>query len=122
MKVKIIPHSHQRYNTVGDYQKINHEWVFTISCLSKRRYEWLVLVHEIIECYLCALAGIPESFITDFDLKYEKTREFGDHTEPGDCPTAPYFKQHQIATKIEKILAKLLFVNWSKYSKEVESL
>jgi len=124
MKIKFIQHNTQRYDTAGDYVLKNKEWYFYISKLSKRRYEWLVTLHEIIECYLCYWKGIKEENIYKFDIKFEKERDYGiwKLEEPGDDVRAPYYKEHQIATFFEKIFAKILLVNWKKYEEEFYKL
>ncbi len=125
MKVTIQPYNKMRYETCGDYIMENGHWHFYIAKLEKRRYEWLVLIHEIIECYLCSLLMIKEKDIYEFDLMFEQERKNFLHTEdeePGDDRQAPYYYQHQIATFFEKIFAFILFVNWREYDEAVVDL
>ena len=49
-------------------------------------------------------------------LRYWRERE------PGDDPTAPYFEGHQLATRIEKILAKGINADWSAYEAAIAAL
>ena len=115
-----------KYETVGDWKF--DEWnnlMVKVSELGDWRYNLLVGLHETIEAYLCKLRGIPEQSITEFDMVFELEREAGLHTETeecGDSPDAPYRTEHQFATKIEKMLADELGVNWSDYDKAVCSL
>lgn len=111
-----------RYETAGDYVQENGEWVFYIARLSKRRYEACVALHEIIECYLCHWLGIKEPDIMAFDIEYEKKRPEGDDSEPGFDKNAPYRIPHTIATIIEYIFSKILFVNWKKYDQDINKL
>jgi len=90
--------------------------------MSDGRYEQLVALHEQIEAELCDEAGIDEDKVTEFDKQYEADRRPGDVSEPGDSKSAPYYKQHQIATAIEKLLAVELGVNWQDYEREVNGL
>lgn len=122
MKIKVIPHNQQAYDTCGDYRLEDGEWVFYVSRLSKRRYQALVACHEIIEASLCWLLGIDWDEITSFDIEYEKCRKEGDLSEPGNDRRAPYFWQHQIATFFERILAFFLFVNWKNYEHDINKL
>ena len=105
-----------RYNTCGDYIQQNGEWYIYVAQLYKRRYEWLVALHEIIECYLCYWLGIKEQDIYLFDLTYR-----GDG-EPGNEKDAPYHIQHRIATFFEWIFSKILFVNWTRYGQNIDEL
>jgi hypothetical protein len=121
--IKIIDHKSQRYNTCGDWwYDSNNDLQIRVSRMSDGRYEQLVALHEQIEAELCDEAGIDEDKVTEFDKQYEADRRPGDVSEPGDSKSAPYYKQHQIATAIEKLLAVELGVNWQDYEREVNGL
>lgn len=122
LTIKTIPHSSQRYETVGDYVQKDETWGFSISDMKNADYEFLVAVHELIEWYLTQKRGIEEEDITAFDTAYESRRPEGDTSEPGDSPDAPYRKEHQFATEIEKRLAEELGVQWEEYDKAVNAL
>lgn len=136
--IQTIPHSEHRYETVGDYFD---EEVFmpspsgTYSPIPRTRievsdmknpdYEFLVVFHELIEWYLTQKRGIKEEDITVFDIGFETERLEGKHKdtdEPGDDPAAPYYKEHQFATKLEKKMATELGVDWDEYDKKVEDM
>lgn len=110
-----------------------------VSKLGDWRYEVLVGVHELVEGLLCQNAGISEEEVTAFDVDFEKQREarfptpngfmfyFGDRLvpadqEPGDCIEAPYFRHHQGASCIERMLAQYLDVDWHDYEKTLTAL
>lgn len=121
---KSIDNNKQRYPTVGDYFKSKNGWDFRVSKM-KADYEFLVFIHELTEWYLTQKRGISEPSITKFDVMFEKEREEGKHSidkEPGFDKRAPYLKEHTFATKIEKLLAKELGVNWSEYDRTVMEL
>ncbi len=125
IQAKTIPHEEQRYNTSGDYwtDKKGVEQ-FRISDLGDYRMELAVLVHEIVEDYLCKHRGIKEQDIMAFDLMFEKEREEGKwkDEEPGDDPRAIYHDPHQIATVIERILISYFGINWKDYDDKILSL
>lgn len=123
---KTIKHSEQKYETVGDYFKDGDNWQFRISDMKNTDYEFLVFIHEVIECYLTQKRGITEKSITEFDKEFEKVREYfpkiiGDQ-EPGHMVNAPYHKEHVFAEKIEKLVAEELGVDWNRYDKTVSEL
>ena len=128
--IETIDHSRQRYPTVGDYYDdkdldCKEIKIIRVSRMKNPDYELLIAVHELIESYLVAKAGISLDEIDKFDLKFEEERAQGLHSdtaEPGDDPGAPYRSQHQIATLIEKVLARSLDIDWGEYSSEVDSL
>jgi hypothetical protein len=119
--IETIEHSKQRYPTVGDWQVKPDGLHITVSKMSDSRYEFLIGMHEAIEAYLAIRAGISPAAVDRFDKAYEARRKPGDLSEPGDDPRAPYHHQHQVATSIEKRLAKQLDVDWAAYDREVSS-
>jgi hypothetical protein len=120
--IDTIPHSEQRYPTVGDWQidKAGNLHI-TVPKMSDQRYEFLIGMHEAIEAYLAINAGVSPEAVDKFDGAYEAKRKAGDDSEPGDNPKAPYHREHVFATKIERLLAVKLGVNWSTYDREVSS-
>lgn len=117
-----IPHTSQRYPTVGDYQNAHGITLFTISDMGDERYEYLVLLHELVEKILVEARGIPDSEIDAFDMVFESARLSGDDREPGWEPNAPYHREHVFAEKLERLLAAELCVDWDTYDKKVTSL
>jgi hypothetical protein len=120
--IDTIPHSRQRYPTVGDWQvdKAGNLHI-TISKMSDQRYEFLIGMHEAIEAYLAIHAGVSPEAVDKFYKAYEAHRKRGNDSEPGDDPKAPYYRQHQIATAVERLLASELGVDWGAYDREVSS-
>lgn len=121
--VDTIDHQFQRYPTVGDYHTDAFGYTsFRVSDLNNKYFELCVAVHEIVEKYLCEARGIKEEDIDAFDIQYENSRIEGDVSEPGDCKVAPYYDEHQFATKIEKLLAEELGIDWSEYEEAINKL
>lgn len=119
--IDFIPHKKQRYDTVGDYFSKKGQMHFRISKMN-HDHEFLVMMHELTEWYLINKKGIPIKEIDEFDISYENKRKEGDESEPGNDPNAPYYQEHQFATKIEKELATKLGVNWDKYEEHINKL
>src|SRR5271166_5621843 len=125
--IYFIPHAEQRYDTCGDYMFVScgyedPKWanlVIGVSKLKDRREMLLVAIHELIEWALCDTKGITNEEIDEFDLNYAPTPRA---VEPGDCLEAPYYKEHQIATGIERILAAEMGVDWLAYERHIEEL
>jgi len=121
LDIKTIPHSEQRYPTVGDYWEEGKVTHVRISAMDDERYEWLVLIHELVEYFLVKLAGIPLSAVDEFDMAWEK-KEPRPEGEPGDSTESPYFMAHQTATMVERICAFAFGVLWRDYEKVVLEL
>ena len=120
--IETIDHSKQRYPTVGDWRidKAGNLHI-AVSKMSDQRYEFLLGMHEVIEAYLAIHAGVSPDAVDRFDKAYEAKRKPGDDSEPGDDPRAPYHREHLFATKVERLLAQELGVNWTAYDHEVLS-
>lgn len=115
--IDVILHEGQRYETVGDWIPITDYLTHVkVSALGDWRMEFLVGIHEAIEWALCKHRGISEEAVTAFDKAHPES------AEPGDEPDAPYLAEHQFASKIERILAEALGVDWDAYDKAIESL
>lgn len=113
--IETIPHSKQRYETIGDW-KIDKAGNIKIkvSSLGDWRFEFLVGIHELIEVVLCRHRGITGQSVDEFDMSHL------DLDEPGEDPQAPYHKEHMLAMDIERMLASELSVDWEEYSKAID--
>ena len=117
IRYKTIPHKEQRYDTCGDYWLTKKgDWEIRVSDMGED-YEFLVLVHELIEFYLTQKRGIAEEDITYFD-----THEGKDSEEPGLMKYAPYHREHVFADKIERMVCKELGLDWDEYDKAISKL
>jgi hypothetical protein len=119
-----VPHSKQRYETVGD-------WIpgapaeIRVSRMKDERYVFLVALHELVEYELCKKNGISDNEVVAFDEAFEAERRMNLHpveAEPGNDPRAPYRGEHDFATMIEMMVAQKLGVKWSAYEKALLSL
>jgi hypothetical protein len=126
--IRVIPDSEQRYPTCGDWWYEADGRHIRVSKSFAPEHEELVAIHEYIECVLCAKQAITETAVSDFDREYERTRLAGHapcgckhFDEPGDDPHAPYYRQHQIATGIEHLLAIELGINWQEHNSDIET-
>lgn len=123
MKIVIesIPHSEQRYETPGDYYNLpDGSMVIRVSKEMGKQSCLLVAIHELVEQFLCSQAGITNEAIDDFDREYEANRKTGDiDSEPGDSPDAPYERQHNIATGIERLVCAEIGMPWEDHTLNV---
>lgn len=112
IQIKTIAHKSQRYNTAGDYYKKGKILNFFISKMGNKDYEFMVMVHEVIEQYLCERKGITNKMIDDFDMsEYGRTLD-----DPGSDCKAPYHVEHMFCLRIEKLLCAKLGIDWDKYN------
>lgn len=113
---KVIPHNEQRYETAGDYFEDADDWQFRVSALDNADYEFMVLIHELIEWHLTQRRGLSEPEIAAFDMAHPEL------DDPGADKRAPYHKEHMFSLKVEKMLCKFMGLDWSAYDDSFENL
>ena len=123
--IESIPHKEQRYETSGDYEVKDGVIAIKVSQI-KPEYEFLVVLHELIEWFLITKRGISIESIDKFDMDFEKLRKehpelIGDQ-ECGNMLSAPYFAEHQFADFIERQVAQGIGVDWNTYEKDMARL
>lgn len=118
-----IPHRWQDYDTVGNWRiGTDGSILILASELGNEDYEFLILLHELIETFLCKRRGITAEAVDAFDMRFERDRSEGNVDEPGDNPAAPYYSEHQFASIIERFMAHELGVDWDEYDHAVSKL
>lgn len=106
-----------RYLTAGDYYKTKYGWEIVTADMGNSDYNFLVLIHELIELYLTQKRGIIEPKIKKFDEWFEREKakgRFKNILSPGRHPKAPYKQEHMFAVKIEDLIRKELGVSRKK--------
>ena len=126
INIKVIPHDHQRYETVGDYW-YDSEGILQIrvSDVGDEMYHKLVVIHELVEEAITKHNGISEQQIMDFDLYYEARRKQGfvpEDSEAGFDTNAPYRLAHSFATGVELGICAMANIDWNEYDKKLNSL
>jgi hypothetical protein len=115
--ITTVPQEQQRYSTAGDYFTDEPLHVtIRVSDLGNPRYEFLIALHEIVEMFLCHDRGVGEDMVDKFDLAWQG------EGEPGDDLESPYFREHQFATIIERLMAFELGVDWQTYNKRLDEI
>jgi hypothetical protein len=123
VRISVIPHKAQPYPTCGYWgYDTDGTLVITVSGMDNWKYEMLVAAHELVEALLCKRDRVSCKSVDKFDIAYEKRRPSLCTDEPGDEPSAPYCRQHCLATGVERIMAALLWVSWKKYEAKINSL
>jgi hypothetical protein len=110
--IKTIPHSEQRYPTVGDWFETDPEHAeIRVSDMGNQNAEFLVALHELVEFYLCDKHGVTDEMVTAFDKAHLECDE-----DSGDLPEAPYRKEHRFATSVERHVCAALGMSWQHYN------
>ena len=124
--IETIPHTSQRYPTVGDWFTDEDGTLhIKVSDMQNADYEFSVALHELVEVKLCSGRGISQEEVDEFDKQFEADRASGKHKpedEPGDDFGAPYRDEHFFATNIERLVSTELDVDWGLYAETVEAM
>lgn len=107
-----------RYNTCGDYYAIN-KYITKIDIKRQLNedYEFLIMIHELIEEHLTRKRGIKEEEIMKFDMEWENRIDKVD--EPGNQDDCIYKKEHRFAENIERLICQELKIDWFEYEKNL---
>ena len=122
INIKFIDSKDQRYPTCGDYWETDTSYEFRITKQVRDERNILILLHEIVEYYLCTRRGISEQEITEFDLKWEQGPKVEE--EPGNCKeldtlTNPYYWEHRFSENIERMVALEADIDWEDYERKL---
>lgn len=122
--IVVIPHSAQRYNTVGDWL-FEHPDELTIYVSETGNWKWnmCIALHELTEAIACTADGVTQEQVDEFDKNWKPNFGF---EEPGEDPRAPYFSEHRIASTIEHTLfgfmGDAIPKEWAEYEAKLEEL
>lgn len=146
--IETVPHSEQRYNTVGD-------WFFRQEAITKRvdiglggpkfdivetlvvrvsdtgnwRWNMALALHEFAEAILCTSSGVSQDEVDKWDMEWSLRQHLIEDLEPGDDVNAPYHKQHREATALEMEFHQEFsssgsdaMIDWQNYEDKLEEL
>jgi hypothetical protein len=116
LRVEVIPHDQQRYNTLGDWLVEDKTLVIRVSASGDWRSDVLVAVHKIVEAVLCQNDGVTSAQVDEFDMRHPES------DEPGDDPAAPYVHQHCAAMAVERLLASLMKYPWAAHEARLDAV
>lgn len=122
--IKSVDIDSQRYFTYGDYFIKDGIRYFKITNTGIDVLDDLILIHELVEEVLTRNKGIKEEDILKHDLWVEEQvaeGKYPDDAEPGEHEKSPYKKEHLLAEKIEKMIAKDLNIDWGEYTNHLNN-
>lgn len=122
--IKVIPPNEHRSCVDGCdwYWDENGDLQVRISPLSDWRHEVLLAIHETVEAIMCKHNGVSQEAVDKFDVEYDKSHPNEPDLNAGDDAKAPYFREHCLATAIERILCAELDVHWKTYDDDLAHL
>lgn len=118
VEINVIPHSNQRYETIGDWQFKGDELQINVSDLGNIRYNVLVAIHEMIEAFECKFNGVTTEQVDAYDFSHPNA---GNANLDSNLD-APYYEYHNDATAVEWLLSRLFGIDWKDYCKKIDKL
>lgn len=120
--VFVIRSEFQEYRTAGNYKELcDGTIVYLITKQVNKDYEFLILIHEMVEFHLCKMRGIKEKDIDKYDKYWEIRKENGlaIAEEPGNEKDCIYAKEHRFSENIERQLAHEMSKVWKEYDDKI---
>jgi hypothetical protein len=114
--LQTIPHDAMRYSTAGDWYWKNGELI--VECPEHGENldsAFLLLLHELVEAWLCHRKGIAEEDVSGWDLAHP------DLCEPAEGRGSPYRAEHEVAIIVEKIVCAARGIVWEDHNDWVAS-
>ena len=126
IQIEILPKEKMRYDTVGDYYYTSDGALkIDIAETGVPLFNYMVLVHELIELALLQQRGVDFAEIDRFDMEFEQERAENYHdleAEPGFDRRSPYQREHTLATAVEMLMCAHAGINWNEYSEIIVTL
>jgi hypothetical protein len=134
--IEVVPHDSQRYNTVGDWFFRDNELVIRASAVSRNHwYSLAIAYHELTEALLAlhsytvnqhksyedAVAEV-DYFDHWFEANADSDGKVDGFEEPGEHPSCPIHKEHDIAMLAERLLTSQMDINWEVYSNVLDNI
>jgi hypothetical protein len=114
--IKSIDPAAQRYVTTGDWIWLPDGTLqIFVPEYGNKNSAMLVAVHELVEAWLCRADGISEEVVSGWDLDHL------DAEEPAEVKGSPYFRQHKVATAVEKKICDALQIDWNDHNRWVQN-
>lgn len=113
ISIEFLPASVLRYATSGDWFERDGVLHFQIAKTENSDYDYLVLLHEMTEWFICHRAGVTEQQVDEWDMAHLDSRD------PGDEPGAPYGAAHGYSMGLERMLAAFTGIDWNDYDRAV---
>lgn len=108
-----------RYSSIDEWQEpsiydTHSKFNFQTADTGNMDYNFLILLHALIEQYLCFKHKITDEQVCEWDMKHTHCNDPGNHKE------APYFREHKAAEELEAMMSTYLNVVWSDYGKAID--
>jgi hypothetical protein len=99
--------------------------LLSVALTGARHGTFLLLVQALVESYLCGTAGIKSAHVDAFAEDIARAKQAGalpSDADPGNLRQCPYWREHQYATMICRLLAEALGVSWDEFQRTLSHL
>lgn len=121
IQLRTIPQVEQRnVHDVGDWFERDGATHINASKLENPSYEFLILIHELIEWWICTAWGISDEIVMAWDVAWAEAHPHpAPGVEAGNDPGAPYHWPHVAAGLVERFVAFVLRVDYQAYDEAI---
>lgn len=124
--IKRIDQKEHLFTTIGDWRfDEKGDLIILVSKMSDWRYEATVIVHELIEYFICKNLNVTLEQCDAFDSLFEQEYKLGIQpltAEPGFDKRCPFHKGHLFGSFMERIMITILGASWKSYVEECYQL
>lgn len=119
--IKVIPESEQRKEVNGAdwFWDAEGNLQVRVSPMSDWRYETALAFHEAFEACLCKNNGVTQKEVDEFDMAFDLAHPNEPDLNAGDEQTAPYRREHNYATIVDRLFIGACQLNWKDYDDEL---
>ena len=116
INARVVPAGKIRFRNLGDWRTNCTVRSIEVADMGNEDYEFLLILHEMVEQHLCLKHGVSEQAVDKWDSEHLVC------DEPGDDPESPYHREHHVAMTMERLMAAFLGVNWNEYEAKLEAV
>lgn len=119
--IKVIPESEQRKEVNGAdwFWDAEGNLQVRISPMTDWRYEVALAFHEAFEACLCKNNGVSQKSVDEFDMDFDNAHPDEPDLNAGDEQAAPYHKEHNYATIVDRLFIGACGLKWKDYDDEL---
>jgi hypothetical protein len=121
VNIQVIPRQQMRPEVDGaDWWFDEHGDLQVRVCpMSDWRYEIALAFHEAFEGALCKNNGVTVAEVDRFDQEFDLTHPNEPDLNAGDDPKAPYRKEHNYSTIVDRLFIGACGLDFGEYDKEL---
>lgn len=109
IEIRTVSPGRMRYSTCGDWMWLpDGTLLIEVPENGSDDSSFLVALHGLVEAWTCR-GLVREEDVTAWDVAHPELED------PGGSPEAPYYHQHQLSLRIERLVCESLGIAWQRH-------